>query len=91
VRASVDELQARAAQYARLLSPGARIVDGVDDPYVDPFRHLLPQALAARGLYLEREPGAWLVRRRACTCCTSSPCRWATSCDWTLAIEREER
>jgi len=57
-----DELQARAADYAAVLKPGDEILDETDGPYVEPFRWWLPAALCARGLHLERRPGAWVVR-----------------------------
>jgi len=57
----VDRRRARyCAGYYAATSRNGRIVD---EDAVEPFRHLLPAALARRGLRLEREALNWVVRR----------------------------
>jgi hypothetical protein len=56
-------LLAEAIFYASCLNPGDEIDETVDGSHVAAFRHLLPAALAKRGLLLElRTDGSWVVR-----------------------------
>lgn len=61
-----DTVEGEALRYSRLLDPGDTIEE-CDEAQVRPFRHLLPQALALRGLALEPLEGErWrVVRLRA--------------------------
>lgn len=53
----------RARYCAGYYAATARNGQVVDEDAVAGFRHLLPAALARRGLRLERESLAWVVRR----------------------------
>lgn len=57
-------LHETAEEYAKHHLPlGALIHEATDGPVIAPFRHLLPQALARRGLCLDQIPGGWQVAR----------------------------
>jgi hypothetical protein len=57
-------LHETADEYAKHHLPlGALIHEATDGPVIAPFRHLLPAALARRGLCLDQIPGGWQVAR----------------------------
>lgn len=56
------DLQGAAERYADTLKPGDRIIEAVDGPWIDDFRHLLPAALIARGLRAESVEGGLVIR-----------------------------
>jgi hypothetical protein len=56
-------LRLRALEYAATLDRGAKIVDEIDGDVIAEFRHLLPAALALRGLVLvPLRSDVWEVR-----------------------------
>lgn len=58
-----DSVEGDANRYARTLDEGSTIEE-CDEAQVEPFRHLLPAALARRGLALEpMGPERWRVVR----------------------------
>ena len=57
-----DPASVAAIAYARVMRRGRVIYDDSEEERnVAAFRHLLPAALARRGLVLERVPGGWKV------------------------------
>jgi hypothetical protein len=74
------ELRRRATEYAGTLMAGDELHDDIDGATVEPFRDLLPDALAARGMRMVA---------MGCDCCDGEPCeedepmisRWRIECD----------
>jgi hypothetical protein len=56
-------LRASADEYASTLEVGDSIIEHTDGPQLAPIRHLLPSALARRGLSLDQIPGGWRIIR----------------------------
>lgn len=56
-------LRCSAEEYASSLEVGDRIVEDTDGPQLAPIRHLLPAALARRGLMLDQVAGGWRIIR----------------------------
>jgi hypothetical protein len=56
-------LRRSAEEYASTLVVGDTIVEETDGPVIGPIRHLLPRALAQRGLALDQVPGGWRIIR----------------------------
>ena len=69
-------IRERAEQYVALLSEGSEVIEEIDGPVVEEFRHLMPALLYKRGLYLERTARGFIVSSRAPTIAAGRSITW---------------